>query len=98
MILCEIGFEARNVNIVYLLTNRWCCAKTTYVPSNHACYNTYQVWPESAKALWRYTLMCFFAQNFVTFVSMFYEISLVYQKAFDKFLPECSEDDLSQFW
>ncbi len=46
--------------VLYILTSRLCCAETTHVPSGHACYNTYRVWSESAKALWRYSLMSIF--------------------------------------
>ncbi len=35
--------------------------ETTHVPSGRGCYNTYQVWSESANALRRYNLMSILA-------------------------------------
>lgn len=64
---------------IYLLTTRWCCAKTVQISSGHVCCNTHQVWSEYIKALQRYSLTptvpCSSSNLFTLFKKDFWLIS-----------------------
>lgn len=47
---------SKNVNLPFILTNRWRTTKTSNIPSGHCHHNMHQIQPEYAKVLWRYSL------------------------------------------
>ncbi len=83
--------------VLYLLTSRLCCAETTHVPSGHACYNTYQVWSESAKALWRYSLMSIFLKMLSNSLTRFMRTVWFIRNILRNFCQHCQEMIWSNF-